>query len=111
SRASAEPVPRSHQPAEERLGPRVVEEGYRLGLAASGEKGTDLAEDDFGDEGQVEPPRLAKGHPVQMRQFVRRAREIVGVAWQRGGIGEEEPRVEAARPAGRRDRAEDEGER
>ena len=76
---------------------------------AHGERG-DLGQHHFGDEGQIERAGSACADPVQMRQFIRGGREIVGVARDMAGIDQEETRVEAAGAARRRDGAEDEAQ-
>jgi drug/metabolite transporter (DMT)-like permease len=109
SRVSAEGAAAEAQ--EEALLVVVAEEGHRLGRAEVGQASCDLGQHDLRDEGKVEGADLVERDPLEEREFVGRAGEVVGVARKPRGIGHEEACVEPARTARRRDRAEDEGQR
>src|SRR5690606_11684392 len=90
----------------------VMIEGYRPRRVPVspriGEDRLDLGEDDPGDMGMRQRSGRREIHPLQAAELAAGAGEILRIAAERGGMGEEEARVEAARAPRRRYRPEDE---
>ena len=90
----------------------MVEEGrgpvYGLGAGRGQlEDLLDLGQHHLGDQRQVEIPRLLQGQPGEVAELPGRAAQVLDIAGQRGGVGEEETRVEPLGAVGRGDRAEE----